>query len=283
MDILVNFSDLVNKDRKDLSSWKAACSALNNMMRIYPECFSTVGDSFAPLRVHAKVGAIEGVDQHKLEAFIGKFLLVLDNEVHIEKVDFSGEERFIKAGQHAAYCVNIYGGECHAKNITENPEMCKLRHFTNDMKDYFDKKELRMLYHGINLPSLPSIIVPIEGLHKDLAIEFLAGGDRFTRFDISMALEAVKKTGPDALQQLENDIREELKPALADGHITPEFLDKEIQIWIKKNDLKDNHLGFVFNQYSETKELKTERKKPKEVYKEIVSAQENSKGKGQRV
>lgn len=285
MDVLVNFSDLVNKDRKDLSSWKAACSALNNMMRIYPECFSSVGDSFAPLRVHANIGSIDGVDQKKLETFLGKFLLVLDNEVKIEKVDFSGEKRFIEAGQNAAYCVDINGGLWNAKEskTKHNPELVQLYSYCSDMKDSFSREERRMLYHGMTLPVLPAYNLSVETLAKNLAIEFLAGGDRFSRFDISCALEGLKLTTDDALAKLESSIRKELVLADKAGYITQEFTEKQLDVWVRKNDLRENHLGRIFDQYSGKKKVNSERRSPKEVYREMTSKKAESKDKGMKI
>lgn len=279
MDILVNFSDLVNKDRKDLSSWKAACSALNNMMRIYPECFSTIGDSFAPLRVHANIASIDGVDQHKLETFLAKFLLVLDNEVKIEKVDFSGEQRFIEAGDRAAHCVQINcENAVRGKDYrNDNKELMSLCSYSLDMKDYFSREERRMLYHGMELPSLPAIKLSKETLAGDLAIEFLAGGDRFSRFDISCALEGLKRTGGDALNGLEDAIRKELRVALSKESISKDFLERELDVWVRKNDLRRDHLGRVFDQYSDNKEKKATRRSAKDIYDDILKAESTNK------
>lgn len=285
MDVLVNFSDLVNKDRKDLSSWKAACSALNNMMRIYPECFSTVGESFAPLTVHAQVGSIEGVDQKKLETFLGKFLLVLDNEVRIEKVDFSGEHRFIEAGQNAAYCVDINGGLWNSKELRSehNPELAQLTNYCLNMKDSFSREERRMLYHGMTLNSYPSYMASLDSLSHGLAVEFLVGGDRFSRFDISCALEGLKSSSESVLDVLEREVRKELEPALAERVISPEFLESEISAWIRCNDLKKDHLGRVFDQYAGSKQENVLRKKPKDVLKKMSASESRNKKKQHKI
>lgn len=283
MDVLVNFSDLINKNRKDLSSWKAACDAVNNMMRIYPECFSMRTDSFAPLRVHANVGSIDGVDLQKLETFLAKFLLVLDNEVNVEKVDFSGEKRFIEAGEQAAYCININGGVCHHKDPEHNLDLMRLRYMSIEMKPAFSQDDLRLLFHGATLDSVPRVSIPIDLLCQDLTTEFLAGGDRFSTFDISMALEGLKAGDPDALKVLEDMVRSELKSAVADGIMSQSFLDKEVKIWITDNDIKNKHLGMVFDQYSTPAEKKTTRLNPKDVYEEMTQKASEKKEKGLKI
>ena len=275
MDVLVNFSDLINKNRKDIDSWKAAMDAIKNMSRIYPECFSVKDDSFAPLRVHANVGSIEGIDTQKLEVFLGKLLLALDNEVRVEKVDFSGEERFVFAGENAAYMVNIFGGKRHDEKQVPNVELLKLRYFAENVKFAFGRDELRMLYHGLELKPLPYTNPDIETLAEDLYIEFLVGGDRFTSFDISLALEGLKNSNPEGLDTLERAVREKCKKAIDEGIMTPDFLDREVDIWIKKNDLKKDHLGVIFEQFSPRKEKvqKTaSAKTAKEEYKKINEA-----------
>ena len=277
MDVLVNFSDLINKNRTDIDSWKAACTALNNMIRIYPECFSNKSDSFAPLRVHANVDSIEGVDTSKLETFLAKFLLVLDNEVHVEEVDYSGEQRFIEAGQQAAYMIGVSGGQLHDSHPEHNMELLKLKYLSSEIKHCFSQYELRLLYNGYQIEPeyLPRINMSVETLAEDLYIEFLVGGNRFTCFDISLALEGLKNSNPDGLDTLERAVREKCKNAIDEGVMTSDFLDREIDIWIKKNDLKKDHLGVIFDQYSPRKEKvqKTAAcKSAKEEYKKINAA-----------
>lgn len=283
MDVIVNFSDLVNKKRNDLSSWKAACDAVNNMMRIYPECFSMQNDSFAPLRVHANVGSTEGIDLHDLEVFLGKFLMVLDNEVMVAKVDFTGEKRFIEAGEQAAYCVNINGGVLHYQKPDHNLDLMKLRYLSNEIKPSFTREELRLLYHGEVIENLPSYTMPIDHLCRDLSIEMLAGGDRFSTYDISMALEGLKANDPNAINVLEDMVRKELSSAVAEGVMSQSFLERQIRIWITNNDIKEKHLGVVFDQYSSLAEKKSTRLSPKDVYEEMTKNASENKGKTLKV
>lgn len=291
MDVLINFSDLINKDRKDLNSWKAACTALNNMIRIYPECFSNKSDSFAPLRVHANVGSIEGVDTSKLETFLAKFLLVLDNEVHVEEVDYSGEQRFIEAGQQAAYMIGFSGGQLHDSRPEHNMELLKLKYLSSEIRNSFSQYELRLLYNGYQIVQeyLPYINTSVDKLADDLYIEMLVGGDRFSTFDISLALEGLKRQDPEALDRLEESIREKMEPAIQDGVMSKEFLDKEIRVWIKDNDLEKKHLGLVFEQYSPNLQQKSQgyekpvRKNPKEEYNKILESCSSSKANKKKI
>lgn len=243
MDILVKFSDLVDKDREDISSWKAACDAVDEMARIYPQCFSKYSESLAPLKVHADAGDIEGVSQDRLEVFIAKFLKVLDNEVKIESVDYSGEQRFIEAGRQAAWSIDISGG---SRNRELSQELWSLRAFNMDMGCMLSKEDYRHLFRGERIEFRPGRPMDAEALGRELAVEFIAGGDRFTTSDISVILSYMSKEDVAAVERV---AREGCAEAVKEGVMDQDFLDRQVAVWITSNDIS-RHLGKVFEQYS---------------------------------
>ena len=253
MDILVNFSDLVSNRRKDITSWQAAVDAMNRMSHIYPQCFSKYNESFEPLRVHANAASIKGIEQNSLEVFLAKFLLVLNNEVPVASVDYSGEQRFIDAGRQAAWSLSMKGGE-QTRELTG--ELNDLRSFKRNALDSFTKEEFRELTRGGKVMFVMGICTNPKMLADELCVEFIAGGDRFTRMDISMTLDGMSK---DDRRTVERLCREKCAGAIKDGAkygvMSQDFLEKMIKTWITDNDISQ-HLGKVFEQYRDVEKRK---------------------------